>query len=99
MNKSATMAMAVLVLTAAGLSHLGAATSDRPSGVAERNWIPVSNRFGFVISAPEEAPVVPADPQALLLAPTARGYFMIKGAGGWIRAIVIDPIKGPGNTG
>src|ERR1700721_1120022 len=99
MNKSATMAMAVLVLTAAGLSRLGSATSDRPSGVAERNWIPVSNRFGFVISAPEEAPVVPADPQALLLAPTARGYFMIKGAGGWIRAIVIDPIKGPGNTG
>jgi hypothetical protein len=65
MNKSATMAMAVLVLTAAGLSRLGAATSDRPSGVA----------------------------------PTARGYFMIKGAGGWIRAVVIDPIKGPGNTG
>jgi hypothetical protein len=32
-------------------------------------------------------------------APTARGYFMIKGAGGWIRAVVIDPIKGPGNTG
>jgi len=76
MNKSATMAMAVLVLTAAGLSRLGAATSDRPSGVAERNWIPVSNRFGFVISAPEEAPVVPADPQALFLAPTARGYFI-----------------------
>jgi hypothetical protein len=43
--------------------------------------------------------VVPAGRQALLLAPTARGYFMIKGAGGWILAVVIDPIKGPGNTG
>lgn len=35
----------------------------------------------------------------LLLRPPVGGYFMVKGAGGWTRLIVVEPVKGPGDAG
>ncbi len=35
----------------------------------------------------------------LLLRPPVGGYFMIKGAGGWTRLVVVEPVKGPGDAG
>lgn len=37
--------------------------------------------------------------QALLLKPPVGGYFMVKGAGGWTRLLVFEPLKGPGDAG
>lgn len=37
--------------------------------------------------------------QALLLKPPVGGYFMVKGASGWTRLVVFEPIKGPGDAG
>jgi hypothetical protein len=39
------------------------------------------------------------DRQALLLAPPAEGYFMVRTGNGWQRIIINDPIKGPGTEG
>ncbi len=35
----------------------------------------------------------------LLLRPPVGGYFMVKGAGGWTRLVVVEPVKGPGDAG
>ncbi len=54
----------------------------------------------------ERGPVVSVGPgiavtsgQVLLLKPPVGGYFMVKGAGGWTRLVVIEPLKGPGDVG
>jgi hypothetical protein len=40
------------------------------------------------------------DPQALLLAPPAEGYFMVHtGNNTWQRLTIKDPLKGPGSSG
>ena len=35
----------------------------------------------------------------LLLRPPVGGYFMVKGADGWTRLVVVEPVKGPGDAG
>lgn len=35
----------------------------------------------------------------LLLKPPVGGYFMVKGARGWTRLIVVEPAKGPADAG
>jgi hypothetical protein len=79
----------------------GASTPDRPAGVDAQHWIPVSDKMGFVVTTPQSVPgaLVTTDPQALLLAPPAEGYFMIRGGIGWQRIIIQDPLKGPGTSG
>jgi hypothetical protein len=54
----------------------------------------------------ERGPMVSAGPslaapagQVLLLKPPVGGYFMVKGAGGWTRLVVFEPLKGPGDIG
>jgi hypothetical protein len=37
--------------------------------------------------------------QALFLKPPVGGYFMVKGAGGWTRLVIYEPVKGPGDAG
>lgn len=37
--------------------------------------------------------------QALFLKPPVGGYFMVKGAGGWSRLVIYEPVKGPGDAG
>ena len=93
----------VLILVSALAIHvaLGAASPDRPAGVDAQHWIPVSDKMGFVVTTPQSVPgaLVTTDPQALLLAPPAEGYFMIRGGIGWQRIIIQDPLKGPGTSG
>ncbi|MDQ2638992.1 MAG: hypothetical protein M3Y79_00180 [Pseudomonadota bacterium] len=78
---------------------------DRPAGVAARDWIPVSDSFGIVL-AQTVAPVTGSGNamdtrpnNTLLLRPPVGGYFMVKGAGGWTRLVVVEPVKGPGDAG
>ena len=45
------------------------------------------------------APGVVVDATALLLAPPAEGYLMIKRASGWVRVVIVEPLRGPGAAG
>jgi hypothetical protein len=60
----------------------GASSPDRPAGVDAQNWIPVSDKMGFVVTTPQLPPgaLVTTDRQPLLLAPPAEGYFMVRTA-------------------
>jgi hypothetical protein len=78
---------------------VGAAGTDRPSGVAAPNWIPINDKLGFVVMPPETYPVVSTDKQPLLLTPAASGYFMARSSLGWQRLVIAQPLKGPGAAG
>jgi hypothetical protein len=69
---------------------------DRPPGVATNAWVPISDKVGFVISQPKDEPAR-LSPQVLLIAPPVAGYFMLKGASGWTRIVISEPI--PGDAG
>jgi hypothetical protein len=79
----------------------GASSPDRPAGVNVQNWIPVSDKMGFVVTTPQSVPgaLVTTDRQPLLLAPPAEGYFMVRSGIGWQRITIKDPLKGPGSSG
>lgn len=74
---------------------------DRPPGVTKNAWIPISDRVGFVVVAPNKGPVRNLSPEVLMVAPPVTGYFMVKGAsGGWRRIVIVDgPPIGPGGAG
>lgn len=58
--------------------------------------------MGFVTTTPQSVPgaLMTTDPQALLLAPPAEGYFMVHtGNNTWQRLTIKDPLKGPGSSG
>jgi hypothetical protein len=94
---------------------ISASAPDRPGGVAARDWVAVTDSLGIVLVSsdvtPRTAPIspdgksnlappgVPISANALLLKPPVGGYFMVKGAAGWIRLVVMEPIKGPGDAG
>ena len=78
---------------------LGASTPDRPPGVAERDWMPVSDKMGFVVTTPHYYPGLGGGDQPLLLIPPAEGYFMIHNRNGWHRIVIQNPLKGPGTSG
>ena len=74
--------------------------SDRPPGVAKEAWIPINDRVGFVLYPRSTEPrIMRAPPQPLLLAPPVSGYFMLKGASGWARMVIVEPLRGPGDSG
>lgn len=77
-----------------------AGPSDRPAGVSAADWVPVSDRLGIVL-VHSETPTPAALPnrQVLLLKPPVSGYYMVKGASGWTRLIIVEPVKGPGDVG
>jgi hypothetical protein len=91
---------ALLILASVLTIHfaLGASPPDRPAGVAERDWIPVSDKMGFVVTTPQMR-VLTVDGQPLLLGQPAEGYFMVHRGNGWQRIIIQDPLKGPGSSG
>ncbi|HEY6620184.1 MAG TPA: hypothetical protein VIY68_11595 [Steroidobacteraceae bacterium] len=95
------IAAVLLILVSVLTIHFanGASPPDRPAGVAERDWIPVSDKMGFVVTSPHLYPGPGGDSQVLLLTPPAEGYFMIHNRNGWHRIIVENPIKGPGSSG
>jgi hypothetical protein len=90
-----------LVLTSAFAIHLAVAASgpDRPAGVEYRDWIPVSDKMGFVVTTPHTYPLPAVNKQPLLLTPPAVGYFMVCAGDGWQRIAIKDPLKGPGSAG
>jgi hypothetical protein len=94
------IAATLLILASVLAIHLanGASSPDRPAGVNAQNWIPVSEKMGFVVTTPRIYPP-PVVKQHLLLTPPAEGYFMVRTGNGWQRIIIQDPIKGPGTAG
>ncbi len=72
----------------------GTTTADRPAGVPEKYWIPLSDTMGFVVIPvdPREYPRLLTYPQLrTAAAPPATGFFMAKTGDGWRHLIVIDP--------
>jgi hypothetical protein len=97
--KAITVGIVVLICAFAVHFALGASGPDRPAGVAERDWIPVSDKMGFVVTTPHTYPLAPLDQQPLLLASPAEGYFMVHTGNVWQRLTIKDPLKGPGSSG
>ena len=97
------IAASLLILSSVLTIHfaLGASGPVRPAGVSPQNWIPVSDKMGFVVTTPQLPPgaLVTTDRQPLLLAPPAEGYFMVRTSNGWQRITIKDPLKGPGASG
>ena len=105
---------AVAAIAALSYVAISADAPDRPDGVSARNWIAVSDRLGIVLvdskptpmGAVESGPIDPSRPVQippgsvpLLLTPPVGGYFMVKGASGWSRLVVVEPLKGPAGAG
>ena len=94
---------------------ISASAPDRPAGVSARDWVAVTESLGIVLvssdATPQTAPIspdgksnlappgVPISAGALLLKPPVGGYFMVKGAAGWTRWLVMAPVKGAGDGG
>jgi hypothetical protein len=95
------IAATLLVLVSVLAIHFanGASSPDRPSGVDAQNWIPVSDKMGFVVTAPRIFPQRVMDKQQLLLAVPTEGYFMVHTGNVWQRLTIKDPFKGPGTSG
>jgi hypothetical protein len=95
------IAAALLILASVLTIHfaLGASTPARPAGVEERDWIPVSDKMGFVVTTPRIYPMPMPDRQVLFLTPPAEGYFMVHTGNAWQRLTIKDPLKGPGTAG
>jgi hypothetical protein len=102
-------AVAVIVM----ISYIATSAdgSDRPAGVSAKQWVSIGPSLGIVLlsneaptvgrvdsSDPRQVPV-PAGAVPLLLKPPVGGYFMVKGAGGWSRLVVVEPLKGPADAG
>lgn len=96
--KSVTLASLAIALFSFSAATLGADVPDRPPGVAANNWVPISERIGLVL-VQTESPSVPRPSQPLMLRPPANGFFMLKGADGWTRLVIVEPTKGPGDVG
>jgi hypothetical protein len=96
----------VLLITLAFIAVVAVAaesgSESRPQGVSSRERIPISETLGLVIlpSQPHrESQPAQVNPTALLLAPPANGYFMVKQSGRWQRLVVVEPIRGAGESG
>lgn len=90
-------ALAVLVAMFSACAF-GAEPADRPIGIEAKDWIPVSDKLGFVVvGMAEPALRIIQQPDSRLLlnkvAPEApvAGYFMIKAENGWCRLVVLTP--------
>jgi hypothetical protein len=79
---------AVLFVVSAFAIHfaIGASSPDRPAGVDARNWIPVSDKMGFVVTTPRVFPMPMPDRQVLFLTTPAEGYFMVHTGNVWQRS-------------
>jgi hypothetical protein len=95
------IAASFLILASVLTIHfaLGASGRDRPAGVDAQNWIPVSDKMGFVVTTPRVFPMPMPDRQVLFLTTPAEGYFMVHTGNVWQRLTIKDPLKGPGTSG
>ena len=101
MKRLATFSL--LLLAAVAIPYAtGQRAEDRPPGISANSWIAVSENLGVVLAPLEGAdkrPMGRSDAQALLLAPPANGYFMVRTANRWTRLVVVEPLRGPGDAG
>jgi hypothetical protein len=91
------IAVAVVSLTGAAVVS-GKPASSRPQGVSAKQWIPISDKLGFVELPPAAIASGSADPDVLLVKPPVQGYFMVKDNTGWSRIAIAEPVFGPGGT-
>jgi hypothetical protein len=99
MKRIVLVTLSVLLLSLVSYTSLAADVQDRPAGVTAANWVPVSDRLGIVL-VQSEAPVATSVPRtSLLLKPPVSGYYMVKGANGWTRLVIVEPVKGPADVG
>ena len=96
--KTLILFMIVLASVLPASGALAADASNRPAGVAEHNWILLSDRLGFVVVTPKDSTRIA--PGALLAPPEAvsaehmppkKGYFVIRTPTGWQRLVISDP--------
>ena len=100
MKRIAYATLVILSLSLVTFTSFAADAPDRPAGVTAANWVPVSDRVGIVLVQSETpVPVTAFGSQPLLLKPPVSGYYMVKGANGWTRLIIVEPVKGPGDVG
>ena len=97
MKRLAFTPVVVLLLSLSGAMS-AAEVPDRPHGVAASEWIPVSERVGIVLIKDSNHQIA-LEPTGLYLRSPVNGYFMIKGASGWTRLVIVEPTKGPGDVG
>ena len=100
MKKITWAGLAALVLAAYAV--VAAEEQDRPArpeGVLERNWIQISERFGFVVDEKAVWPsanssrqilIAPPDVVSAEHMPPAKGYFVLKTPLGWRRVVIAD---------
>lgn len=97
----ASILAALVVFMAIVIPEASLAADDRPAGIAVKNWLPISDRLGFVVETESERPRIIGGSREILLAdpdrvsaelqPPKRGYFVIKTAAGWQRVVVSNP--------
>ena len=105
---------AIALVSAVAVMHAVRADGpDRPPGVNASEWASVSDSVGVVIVPEKFSPGGPKSPlpsggqanspmqylDGSVLASPANGYFMVKRGGHWVRLVVIEPFKGPGDAG
>jgi hypothetical protein len=99
MKRIAYATLAILSLSLVSYTSVAADAQDRPAGVTAANWVPVSNRLGIVLVQSEAPTPTPIPRTSLLLKPPVHGYYMVKGANGWTRLVIVEPVKGPADVG
>lgn len=75
--------------------------ADRPTTVDSKDWIKISDGFGFVVVEATDRPEGTTTSQQLLLAdpstvsaehmPPKKGYFVIRTAAGWQPVVLTEP--------
>lgn len=97
MNKTPLLIVAAIVF-AAGMAQ-AIDQPDRPAGVAEKDWVQISERLGFVLDQQGIQPAANQSRQILIappervsaeLLPPAKGYFVVKTPGGWQRIVISE---------
>jgi len=97
---SAFLLLSVLAVGAA--CALAQRAPDRPPGVSAEDWVSINENLGIVLASSADnhgGPPVVIPSQPLLLGVPANGYFMVRRANRWVRLVVVEPLRGPGDAG
>lgn len=90
------LTLTTVVGASALLSHADT-IPDMPGGVAYKDWIPLTDKMGFVIvhyqSDSKSTPMAIPDKHVTLMAGPTPGYFVVRGPTGWVRVAVIEPVS------
>ena len=98
MKKAATLLTIAAIALAASIAH-AVGQADRPAGIGEKDWIPISERLGFVLDQQAIQPTANQSRQVLIAPPErisaehlppAKGYFVVKTSAGWQRIVISD---------